>query len=624
MKSRGANRPRIKGTTQRPRLSSTEVSPGGKPPAVSESGVRPGYLYPILLLLAATFIVYIPAMQSGFIWNDDTFLTRNALIRAGDGLYRFWATREAPDYWPLTSSTLWVEWRLWGMHATGYHVTNVFLHALSSILLWLVLRRLKVPGPLLGALLFAVHPVCVESVAWITERKNNLTMVFYLLTFLFYLKSEDTGEGKWRHCSIVSFLLALLSKTAVVMTPVILLAMIWWKKATVRRQDLVRLAPFFLLSLVFGLVTIWFQYAVAIGSEVVRDDSFLSRLAISGMAVWFYLGKALFPWGLNFVYPRWVVDTSSVFSFIPLILIAVLFLVLWAKRDTWGRGPLFTALYYVLALFPILGFFNDYFMRYSFVADHWQYFAIPGVLAFEAAIVTNYAARLKLPDSFRLLPAGGLVLIFIALTWNQSLIYKDEETLYRGILKANAGAWIAHVNLANIYSARNRYNEALAETREALRLNPICREGLNNLGRLLIKTNRAEEAIEYFNSALPAVEKVPEAHLYLGLALKSKKRFEEAQKHFERALELRPNWPVALNDLGVLYASTERFDKAREAFLSALKADPNFSDAYNSMGVLDLTDGNMGEAERHFREALRLNPQSEEAKRNLSLVIRKR
>jgi hypothetical protein len=255
-------------------------------------------------LVAITFLAYLPAMRGGFIWNDDTFLTRNPLIKTPDGLRRLWFTTDPPDYFPLTSTSLWLEWRLWGMNPAGYHVVNVLLHAVSAVLLWRVLKRLNAPGAWLAGLIFAVHPVNVESVAWITERKNTLAMVLYMASLLAYLKFDEDGAPRTYALALGLFLLALLAKTSVIMLPAVLLLCAWWRRGGIERKDILRAIPFAALSGALALVTVWYQYHRAIAAEVVRTDGFLARTAGAGWAAWFYLYKALLPAKLCFVYPR--------------------------------------------------------------------------------------------------------------------------------------------------------------------------------------------------------------------------------------------------------------------------------------------------------------------------------
>ena len=307
---------------------------------------------PAALIVGAALLAYWPVFRAGFVWDDDKFLTENPLIRASDGLRRFWFTAEPPDYFPLTSSMLWFEWRLWGPHAFGYHVVNVLLHAASAVLLWRALLRLKVPGAWLAGLLFAVHPVAVESVAWITERKNTLPMVFYLASILAFLRFEDGcshHDDSFHHddttstthgtplylLSLVLFLLALLAKTSVVMLPAVLLLCAWWRRGKVAARDLLRTVPFFALALALGLVTVWFQYHSDIAGEVVRTDSLAARAAGAGWAIWFYLYKALLPVNLCFCYPRWT-TSASLPAFVPGLLFLAMLLLFAAFRRILG------------------------------------------------------------------------------------------------------------------------------------------------------------------------------------------------------------------------------------------------------------------------------------------------
>ncbi len=607
----------------------------------------------IAVIVLVTAAVYIPAMRGGFIWDDDLFLTDNPLIKADDGLYRFWFTTEPPDYFPLVSTSLWLEWRLWGMKATGYHVVNVLLHALSAVLIWLVLKRLSVPGAWLAALLFAVHPVNVESVAWITERKNTQPMVFYLLTILLYLKFEEDGRSRWYLLALCSCLLALLSKTSVVMLPFVLLGCVWWQRGSISKQDLVRSLPFFVLSGVLGLVTVWFQYNVAIGEDTFRTAGFFSRLAGAGWAIWFYIFKAIIPYRLSFVYPQWQIDAASAVSYVPALLFMACLAVFWHFRKGWGRGPLFGLGYFAVTLFPVLGFFDINFMRYTLVTDHWQYTSIIGIIALVVAggvrMVESRPARFR---NLAVLAACAVVGLFCVLSWDQGHKYKDVEALWRDTVDKNPKAWVAHNNLATALLAQNKLEEAVFHCTEALRMNPghgkiYCAlgsalaglgrfeeavkhlsrglelspnlaAGHHDLGRALSELGRLDEAVEQFSEALRLDPGLAEAHVDWGIALARKGKIDEAMEHFSMAVQIEPDLAGAHYNLGLALAGRGRLQEAIGCFSRAASIAPQFAEAHYNLGAVLASLGRLDEAIGHFSEALRLRPDFREARQSLN------
>jgi hypothetical protein len=380
---------------------------------------------PAGLLVLGTILAYLPMWHAGFIWDDNVLLTANPLIKAHDGWYHLWFTTKSPDYFPVISSVFWVEWRLWGMNAVGYHIVNVLLHAVNAILLWRLLARLKIPGAILAAAIFALHPVNVASVAWIAELKNTLSFFFFALSLLWYLKFDDTSRRRYYGLALGAFLLGLLSKIEVAPLPFVLLGIAWWRRNHVAWQDFRRTIPFFLLAFLLGLVSVWFQNHVAIGHDVVRTDSFWSRLAGAGWAVWFYLGKDLLPLHLIPIYPRWQIDPGAALSYVPGLLLVAALLFLWRHRKSWGKAALFGLGYAILMLLPVLGFLNIYYFRYSLVADQWQYFSIVGPIALMAAGLTLAAGRMGKQGAFLKRLLGGMLLATLGvLTWQQASVYQ--------------------------------------------------------------------------------------------------------------------------------------------------------------------------------------------------------
>jgi tetratricopeptide (TPR) repeat protein len=556
-----------------------------------QSSRVPGWLWG-LLLVGAVIIAYQPVWHAGFIWDDDTFLVNNPLIKQANGLYQFWFTTKAPDYFPLTSTTLWLEWRLWGTNPLGYHAVNVLLHALSTVLIWRVLARLKIPGAWLAAALFAVHPVNVESVAWITERKNTLAMLFYITSLFFYLRFEDTDQWLLYVIALGSFVLALLSKTAVVPLPVVLLGLAWWQRDKISSRDVRLVLPFFGVAVLMGLITIWFQSHNAIGSEVVRADNIWSRLAVAGCAVWFYLYKALLPVNLIFVYPKWQIDATKLLSYVPGLLVLAVAVVLWHYRKGWGKAWLFGLGYFVVMLLPVLGFINIYFMQYSLVADHWQYFAIMGPIGLVAAGITWASDRLK--KNVFLVPVFSVILLLIlgVLTWRQAFNYSDSETLWKMTIARNPDCWMAHDSLGNSFKEKGQFYEAVNQYQEAIRLNPNYPGAYYNRGIAYTKLGQYQLAIESYNEA---IRRTPDNAFYYnnrGSAYYKLGQYQHAFDDFSQAIRFKPDYANAYYNRGVAYSRSDQYPLAIEDFNKAIQLTPDNADAYNNRGIVYFLQGN--------------------------------
>ena len=420
------------------------------PPASSPERAGPPPWAGAAFLVLVTVLVYVPAMRGGFIWDDAGLLTENPAVKTIDGLYSIWFGNWAVDYIPLTLSSFWLEWHLWGLHPAGYHIVNVLLHAANALLLWRVLKSLGLPGSWLAALLFAVHPVCASSVAWIAERKNTLSMFFYLLSLWWFLRFDETAHSdvqteknqRWLRCSLAAFFLALLAKSSVAVLPVVLLLFVWWRRGRVTRRDLDRCIPFFVLAVLMALVAVAVQSRAVRGGVGVIHDSLWVRLLGGSWAVWFYLGKIVLPTGLTMIYPRWEIDPRSVLSYLPALLFAGLLVLFWRRRRSWGRPCMFAFGYFVVALAPALGMVDIAFFSSSRAADHFQYFALPGILALLAALARH--KRRVAPA----LAAGMAVAVLACLACRHASVLADERTLWEDNLAKNPNSWKVCMNLS--------------------------------------------------------------------------------------------------------------------------------------------------------------------------------
>ena len=579
-----------------------------------------------LVLFVVTFFAYQPAWNGQPVWDDDAHITKPEL-RSASGLARIWTDLKAtPQYYPLMHTVFWVEHRLFGDATPGYHVLNILLHFFSALLLVTILRRLGIPGAWLAGGIFALHPVMVESVAWITELKNTLSGVFFLGAGLAYLAFDRKREKRHYVIALILFLFGLFAKSVIVTLPAALLVVFWWKRGrTEWKRDVAPLLPFFAIGIISGLFTAWVErrFAGAVGGEF--SFTIVDRCLIAGRAVWFYFYKFLWPADLIFIYPRWHIDSSAAWQYLfpaAFLLAAVL---LWGLRKH-SRTPLAVLLYFSVTLFPALGFFNLYFFRYSFVADHFQYLASLGPIAAAAAGIVQGTGLLK--KEFRQLTKLLLCCVFLSvlflLSWKQSGMYSDAETLYRKTILRNPDCWMAHYNLGFLLANMGRTDEAKALYQKTLKINPDHDRAHINLGILLAKIGRNDDAVAHYHKALGINPNSDEAHYNLGFLLAYKGRTDEALTHYFMALKINPGSAEAHYNLGNLLADMGRADDAMAQYLKALEIDPNDNEIHNNFGVLLASMGRADEALAHFRKALELDHDHADAHNNLGIQLAKR
>jgi protein O-mannosyl-transferase len=612
---------------------STKIS-AGSTLASSSPRAKDRAGWALLLIVVVTVLAYLPAIRGGLLWDDDGHVTRPEL-RSLDGLRRIWFELGATQqYYPLLHSAFWLEYKLWGDNTIGYHFANVLQHAAAACLVYAVLLRLKVPGALLAAAIFAVHPIEVESVAWISEQKNTLSALFYLTAMLAYLRFDESrltkerggrvGESanKWYASALVLFVLGLLTKTVTATLPAALLVIFWWRRGVLSwRRDVLPLAPFFLLGAAAGSLTAWVERTLIGAEGAAYELTFLQRGLIAGRAIWFYLAKILWPSNLVFIYPRWNVNPAEWWQWLfPLATLAALG-VLWTIRGRW-RAPLAGALFFAGTLLPALGFLNVYPFVFSFIADHFQYLAGLGFIALVAAGLSR--AIDLLPPAAR--PAGniacaGLVVWLAVLTMFQSSIYGNVETLYRTTIRRNPECWMAYNNLAAYLTDHDRDDEAEPLYREAIRLRPEYPEALMNLGVHLAAVGRPQDAISLYERALAARPDYAEAELNWGNALVDLKRPQQAIEHFQAAVRLKPelamphyNWANTLRDLGDESGAVTQYQES-------LRLKPDFVEAHFNLGLVFAKSDRLPEAIEQFQAAVRLRPEYADAHHNLGVAL---
>ena len=547
------------------------ASPPAAERRLRRCGARRSTAVGAVLLVAITALAYLPALRGDFIWDDQEYLVENPVLHEPGGLRQIWTDPSAGrehHYWPMTYTTFWLESQCWGLRPFGYHLTNVLLHVLNSLLVWVLLHRLRVPGAWLAAAVFALHPVHVESVAWIIERKDVLSGCFSLLALLAYLRFDRTGRWTAYALALGLFVGAVLSKSMAISLPVVIAVGLWWKRERFRFKDLVPLAPFVGVAAALALADVRFvreAETVAIGLSPV------DKALIAGRALWFYAAKLCWPTQLTAIYPRWQVDGASVWAWLHPAAALALAVALWTARRRTGRGPLAAVLFFAVTLGPVLGFVEFTFMRYAFVADRFQYFAALGPIALAAAAVTRGARTLHPSGAWTpKIAAGALLVALGALTWNQSSLYRDSETFWRANVRRNPQAWAAHYNLG-VALAQTGWppEEVIGHLTTALTINPDCAEAHNRLGMENARRDDFSAALWHFGEALridpgfaDADDNLTRAHFQWALKLADRGQLDAAIDHFQHALRRRPDWVDVRYNLGLALAERGRLGEA--------------------------------------------------------------
>jgi tetratricopeptide (TPR) repeat protein len=537
-----------------------------------------------LTLAAVTIFVYQPAWNGGFIWDDDQYVTKNPLLTAPDGLWRIWFSLDAPSqYFPLTYTMFRIEHALWGLDPTGYHWINLFLHVANALLLWWLLARLKIPGAWLAAGIFALHPVQVESVAWITERKNVLMGFFFLLTLLAWTQFVDERERRrWRfyRLALIFYVLALSAKSTACTLPAALFLILWLEKKRIDWRRVWQIAPFVVLGLTMGLIAVWWErYHVG-----TRGPMFVlgppERLIVATRAAWFYLGKLFWPTKLTFMYPQWTITPSNPLAYIWLVAGIALCVAIYFARRYVGRGPEVAAVFFIATLSPVLGFIMLYTFRYTFVADHYQYLACIGPIALVSGLVIRLSSSLELGER----TLGILICVALGiLTWRQSASYSDIETLWRTTIDRNPGCWMAEHNLGGKLLEKRDFDGAITHFERAVQLRYDNPESHYGMADALRRKGDVDRAMTEAQVSLDLRPSDPETHVVLGMALMTKGQVDEAATHFSKAIEIRPNYSTAHYNLAIALLDKHESGKAIEHYEKAIELQPDFLEALTNL-----------------------------------------
>jgi tetratricopeptide (TPR) repeat protein len=600
-----------------------EVTEAEKIPPGKSSGVSWPTLLQALVIAAAVFWIYQPALQGDWLWDDDMYITANSLLHDPARLWKIWFVPGSQiEYYPIEASVQWIQWHLWGMDTLGYHLTNVFLHMLSALLVWRLLSKFGLRLAWLGGLIFAVHPVMVESVAWIAELKNTLSLPPFLLAMCAWIDFDERGRRRDYWLALGLFLVAMLCKTTMVMFPVVILLYAWWKRGRIGWKDVRAGAPFFLVSLALGLTSVWQQDHVAMPQSIVPLGGIFARLARAGLSLSFYFSKCFLPVELMPIYPRWVVDPPALWQFLPWPVLGGALYWLWTRRQGWGRHALLGGGFFLLFLAPFLGFSAGSYMAFTWVMDHFLYIPIIGLIGLVVAALEQ--VKKQLPASFRSCGIAGVTMILALLAFGSrsyAKMFFNSETLWTYELRHNPEASPAYNNLGGTLLQIGRTTEAINLFEQVSRIQPDSATGYYNLGNALQKAGRFSEAIEPLEQSLRINPGSAAAHNCLGDVLFQTGRAPEAIGQYEQALQIDPNDAGSHYNLGSLLQQSGRLPEAIEQFEEALRIKSDYADAHNNLGMVLFQTGQASNAAGQFALALQLKPDDAGFHNNLGLAL---
>ena len=575
-----------------------------------------------VIALAAAW-VYSPCLRGSWLWDDSLEITQNPALREAGGWWRAWVHPQGMDYFPLKSSLQWFEWRLWGDNPLGYHLVNLGLHVASSLLVWRLLGLVGVRAAFVGGLLFAVHPMAVESVGWISEFKNTASLPPLLLASIAYVEYDHDGRrGAWAR-SLAWFVAALACKTSVVMFPLVLLLYAWWRRGRLGGADLRPVLPFLGASLAMGAATVWFQSTRSIGVAGIPEGLW-ARLGQAGWSVVSYARMCVLPAGFAPVYPSL---QPSFLSVIPWIAVAAVLGVFWSRRSGWGRHALLGSGWFLLNLVPVLGIIPMAYFRVAPRADHFAYLPLVGLVGLAAALLGAGADALKGPLGPALaarLPAGVAAAAALALAFEShayAAAFHDEKALWTCAVERSPDAWLARNNLGKVLYQEGRPTDAAEEFRRAIALQPDSPEAHANLGNCLQAEGKSDGAREEYAEAIALNPRFAGAHYDLGLSLLRSGRMDEAAAEFRTTLDLDPGHARAWNSLGLALAGSGRIREAMEEYRQALSLSADLPEAHLNLGNALFRLGRLKEAVAEYREALRLYPAYSGAHNNLGQAL---
>ena len=576
-------------------------------------------------LVGVAIAVYLPVVHNDFVYYDDPkYVTENAVVLRGltwPGIRWAFTTGTDANWFPLTWMTHMLDVQLYGAHAGGHHVTNLVLHVISTLLLFGVLYRMTGAMGRSGfvAGLFALHPLHVESVAWVAERKDVLSTLFWMLTLWAYVWYVRKPQLKRMLLVLLTFALGLMSKPMLVTLPFVLLLLDAWplNRLSERsiRQLIVEKLPMFALAIASSIVTFIVQRK---GGAVGGLEAYplVLRMGNALMSYVGYIGKMFWPARLAAFYPYPETLSTGAVLGAAVILAAISFL---AIRSARSRPYLIVGwLWYLGTLVPVIGLIQ---VGNQAMADRYTYVPLIGLFIIIVWGVYDLLGqwtlrRIVLPVT------GALALASCAIIARAQVQYwKNSSALWTRALDVTDDNYVAHNNLGLALAGQGKIDEAIEHYNEALRLRPNYATARTNLGAALAKQGKSADAISNYTQVLKTKPDLPEAHVDLGAALASQGKVDDAIAQYNEALRLKPDYAEAHANLGLALASQGKVDEAISHYRQALRLKPGFVEVYNNLGYVLATRGQWDDAIRQYNEAIRLKPDFELARMNLAVAL---
>ena len=574
----------------------------------------------LLLITVIVFLAYSNSLSNGFTnWDDDKYITSNPLITDVNykNIMAIFGSFNLGNYHPLVLLSYMIEYHFFKLNPFIYHLDNLLLHICNSLLLFyfIFLLSKSTVVSFLTALLFGIHPLHVESVAWVTERKDVLFTFFYFSAGICYLLYKKGKGRSYYFIALFSFILSLLSKTMAVSLPLVLLLTDY----LLERKNDIRMVgekvPFFILSILFGILEIFAQRAEGF-LRVEKTYALSQNLLIALKGLVFYLKKTIYPVNLSayYPYPRIEIEVLSISGFIHIAGILTLgLIIIYSKR--WTKDILFGSLFFVATILPVLQIIP---VGGAFVADRYMY--IPSIgLFYLLGVAVNKIYTMDGSYSWTnrvliVLFVGTVVVIFGVLTYRRNAVWQSNETLWQDTVKKEPLASIAHNNLGNVYYYKRELDKALEEYQKALVLNPNYSLAHNNIGNVYFEKGDFNKAIKHYLQALEIEPDFKEANYNLGITYQKMGLFDKAIKAYKKVLEQSPEFYKAHYNLGVIYYDKGVIDSSITYFNNALKFSIGSVDKkyihniYDYLGNAYAQEGLMQKAIRNYEKALSIYP----------------